>query len=108
MNFANKSNSANVITAGNALKYAAKYVEQQRRVWKEMTSEEKSKLIASPKGLKSWAMGICNVSLCAVYWVCFFLSTFFLNFFSRNEMQKRSNNNTGSILYPKHNTLFQT
>ena len=31
MNFANKSNSANVITAGNALKYAAKYIEQQKR-----------------------------------------------------------------------------
>ena len=69
MDFANKSNEAKVIHAGNALKCAARYVEQQRQVWKEMTTEERSSLIESPKALKSWAMGICNVSLCAVYWV---------------------------------------
>ena len=69
MDFANKSNEAKVIHAGNALKCAARYVEQQRQVWKEMTTEERSSLIESPKALKSWAMGICIVSLCAVYWV---------------------------------------
>jgi len=70
--FANKSDSANTITAGEVLEFAKRYTQKQRRVWKEMSSQERSNLIESPKKLKSWAMGICNVSLCALYWDRYF------------------------------------
>lgn len=72
--FANKDDKTATISAGKIVEAAHAYIKQQRAKWLEMSTEERQKIVDTPgrKGIKGWALGLANVSICCVYWSLYF------------------------------------